>query len=168
MQQIINHKFYFIITVIFLLFSANTKSEVLTAESILNQIKIDGLKTTFDRLWVDEKQFDYVCDMIQTGDSKWFEVARYLKKSSDAASSLSLNYSVARALPKEPEKVLRLIGKEFSIENICTSPFVEPDPGKAENYQLHAIAALKSITAFDLKQKKEECLSRISLPLTVR
>ena len=109
--------------------------------------------------------FERVCHMIETADPKWLEVARLLKPASDAGLALSLNYSVARALPRAPERVLALIGHGFTVEDVCTSPFIEPEPGVAENYQRRTVAALRGVRAPGLSSVVSECLAGVEVPL---
>ncbi|HSL78271.1 MAG TPA: hypothetical protein VK877_01305, partial [Pseudolabrys sp.] len=97
-------------------------------------------------LWKNELQFEEICGAIETGRSEWLEVARLLRPVSDGAQTLSVNYSVARALPKAPSRVLRLIGQGFAVEDVCTSPFIEPEPGLAERYEEDALRALAGLS----------------------
>jgi len=110
-------------------------------------------------------RFDRVCERISTGEPKWLEVARRLRPASDAASSLSLDYAVARAIPKHPERVLALIDKGFSLERVCTSPFIEPETGVAQNYQRRAVAALARVRDPKLTGLASSCSARIAHPL---
>lgn len=105
------------------------------ATEILAEIKSTGAKATFRRLWSDEPQFDAVLAEIAKGSPEWLAIAQQIRPFTDAAASEGLDYSVARALPVAPERVLRLVGHGCSIERICTSPFNEPERGVAEVYE---------------------------------
>src|SRR6266566_2048824 len=131
------------------------------AAELLREIESEGPRPVLVRLWNDEARFKEVCDKIESGDASWLEVARRLKAGSDAAASLSLDYSVARALPRVPEKVLKLINHGFTVDDVCTSPFIEPEPGVAESYQRRASAALRALRSHDLEAVRDECLKRI-------
>jgi len=139
-----------------------------TAEDLLRQIDTEGSRSVLNQLWDNGEAFDHVCDMIELADAKWLEVARRLRPASDAGASLSLDYSVARALPRAPERVLALIGNGFAIQNICTSPFIEPEPGVAEEYQRRTAAALRRIRTANLSAIAIECLNRVEVPLVAR
>src|SRR5258708_1019013 len=135
------------------------------AESILRQIEAEGPRIVLNRLWDDQQTFWRICELIETADPKWLEVARQLKPASDAFLALSIDYCVARALPNAPERVLALIGHGFDVEKTCTSPFIEPEPGIAEEYQRRAVAALRAIRAPRLSSLVAECLAGVEVPL---
>ncbi len=137
----------------------------LAANEILREIESDGASRVLWRLWNHPRRFDELCERIESGDSSWLEVARRLKPASDAGASLSLDYAVARALPAVPEKVLRLINHEFGVDDVCTSPFIEPEPGVAEGYQRLASAALRGSLPSELEPVRKECLKRVEAPL---
>ena len=144
---------------------ANSSPEVPEAAVLLSEIEASGPKAVLGRLWANESQFNAVCDRIEAGDPTWLEVARRLRPASDAAASLSLNYSVARALPAAPGRVLGLVGHGFTIQDICTSPFIEPEPGVAESYEARALRALSTLRGTQLSGLAEQCAARIRLPV---
>ena len=135
-----------------------------SAASILDDIKAVGARTVFGRLSSHEAQFDAVCDAIEGAEPKWLEVAAHLRPVSDGAAALSLNFSVARALPRAPTRVLALVGHGFALEDICTSPYIEPDPGVAEDYQTRALAALATVSDSRLKALVQQCATRVRIP----
>ncbi len=136
----------------------------LEPELLKAEIKTEGAKKVLNRLWQDETPFDLLCSKIESGAPEWLEIAQLLRPVSDAAASLSLDYSVARALPKRPEGVLGLIGHGFTAKGICTSPFIEPEPGVAEAYEASALGALAKVKAAELIRARDECASLIKLP----
>ena len=132
---------------------------------MLQQISKVGARTFLDNLIEqNDVAFDGICASIMTGDRQWLEVARQLKSGADGFLSESLDYSVARALPKNPEAVLGLIGHGFQLEEVCTSPFNEPDAGVAEAYEQEATTALTSVTSPKITSIRDRCLDRIRLP----
>ena len=139
--------------------AAELEPDMLKAE-----IKTEGAKKVLNRLWQEEKTFDLLCSKIESGAPEWLEIAQLLRPVSDAAATLSLNYSVARALPKRPERVLGLIGHGFTVKDICTSPFIEPGPGVAEGYEKSTLGALATVKATELIRARDECASLIKLP----
>jgi hypothetical protein len=122
--------------------SAALAAERSVADALLHDIERLGASTVLSELVKNDQKFDDVLDHIESGRSEWLEVARRLKPASDAGSSLALNYSVARALLKQPERVLDLVGRGFEIDRICTSPFIEPEKGVAERYERQALKIL--------------------------
>ncbi|MEA5114558.1 MAG: hypothetical protein VB050_11085 [Geobacteraceae bacterium] len=123
------------------------------AEHLAKEIKSKGAREVIAELMSDDQwtEFEKVCDKIETGNREWLEVARLLAPGSDAAAAESLTMSVARALPKSPREVLALIalsehdhGKEFTIDNICVSPYIENEPGVEERHLLTTSNVLES------------------------
>jgi hypothetical protein len=132
---------------------------------LLSQIQANGSRAVLARLWQDPRHFEEVCDHIETGAPGWLRVASELRASSDAGQSTSLNYSVARALPRAPVAVLSLIGRGFTVEDVCTSPFIEPDPGVAERYQKRALKALRRVRELHLQSTRDACIVRVGAKL---
>lgn len=135
-----------------------------SARALLDRISKEGGREVIWDLWEHEAYFDRVTTMIESGDPSWLKVAAALRPFSDAGASLSLDYAVARALPKAPSRVLALVGHGFSIEDICTSPFIEPDAGVAEAYEQKALAALATVQAPALAPIAAKCSERVRLP----
>ena len=135
-----------------------------SASALLSEIDVSGARVVLRRLWANEPQFEALCTSIESADPNWLEVARRLRSASDAAASLSLNYSVARALPVGPVRVLKLVGRGFTIEDICTSPFIEPQPGVAERYEQRALKALAKLSDPALSAVAKQCSVRVRLP----
>jgi len=98
-----------------------------------------------------------------TGDANWLQLASELRGASDGSVSLSLDYAVAQAIPHNPTGVLALIHRGFPLDMICTSPFIEPDPGVAESYERLALAALQSAQG-DMAPLAAQCAVGVRLP----
>ncbi|MDR7132847.1 hypothetical protein J2X06_000031 [Lysobacter niastensis] len=135
-----------------------------SAQALLGLIAKEGGRKVLWNLWERDKEFDRVISGIESGDPSWLKVATALKPFSDGAASLSLDYAVAPALPKAPNQVLALVGHGFSAADICTSPFIEPDPGVAEAYERQALAALSKVKAPALAPIAAECSKQARLP----
>lgn len=128
------------------------------AVRIVKEIELKGAKAVIERLVSGEKwtEFEAVCDKIETGEKAWLGVARLLAPGSDAASAESLVFSVARALPKSPRQVLSLVAEtekdakgQFTVDRICTSPYIEPEPGVSERYLIETEKALETTDTSD-------------------
>jgi len=156
--------------------SVNTTSsnaEAPDAGRIISEIKLKGAKEVIARLTSDENwtEFEKVCDEIETGKKEWLEVAKLLAPGSDAATAESLIISVARALPKSPRHVLSLVAETeqdpkggFTVEMICTSPFIESEPGVSERYLIETEKTLASTDTSDniqLNTLRLKCLDNI-------
>lgn len=135
-----------------------------SAQAILVRVSKEGGQKVLWDLWEHPRDFDRALSGIESGDPSWLKVATVLHPYSDAAASLSLDYAVALALPKAPERVLALVGHGFKVEDICTSPFIEPDPGVAEAYERRALAALARIKTPALVPIAAECSKQVRLP----
>ena len=131
----------------------------LEPDAILQDIDARGARAVLARASTNEALFDG----IETGHPKWLEVARRLRAVSDASTTLSLNYAVARALPNAPDQVLLLVGRGFTLDDVCTSPYIEPEPGVAENYARRAEVALRRVTAPELTRLRDRCLASVRL-----
>ncbi len=131
------------------------------AQALLKRISSDGGHKVLRDLWEHGQEFGRVISGIESGDPSWLEVATALRPFSDAGASLSLNYAVALALPKAPDRVLALVGHGFELNDICTSPFIEPDPGIAEAYEREALDAL----ATSKDSNAADCAQLVRLPV---
>ena len=134
-----------------------------SAQAILARVAKEGGHKVLWTLWEHDKEFGRVISGIESGDPSWLKVATVLRPFSDAGASLSLDYAVARALPKAPNRVLALIGHGFKVEDICTSPFIEPEPGIAETYERQTLAALSKVKTPGLAPIAAECSKQARL-----
>jgi hypothetical protein len=134
------------------------------AKSVSSRIAKEGGHKVLWDLWQHEQAFGRVLSGIESGDAAWLKVATQLRPFADGAAALSLDYAVAQALTRSPEPVLALVGHGFDIEYICTSPFIEPEPGVAETYEQQALAALSKVKAPALVSLASECSKRLHLP----
>ncbi|MFI3487927.1 hypothetical protein, partial [Klebsiella pneumoniae] len=121
-----------------------------SAQAVLNRIANEGGRKVLWDLWQHEREFGQVTSGIESGDPAWLEVAAALKPFSDAGAS--------------PERVLALIARGFKVEDICTSPFIEPDPGVAEAYERRTLAALSRMKGAALGSVAAECAAQVRLP----
>ncbi|MEO6339535.1 MAG: hypothetical protein ABIO39_05825 [Caulobacteraceae bacterium] len=131
-----------------------------SASALLASIARNGAKASVRQL-TRRNQFEAVLTRIESGDPAWLKVAQRLRGGVDAGDSEALLIAVARALPKAPERVL---ASGFSLDSICTSPFIEPEPGVAERYERQALAALRKVKAPGLKVAAARCARKVKLP----
>lgn len=143
---------------------AASAAEGPSAQALLERIAREGGHKVLWDLWEHERDFDRVMSGIESGDPSWLKVAVGLKPFSDAGASLSIKYAVALALPRAPDQVLPLTRQGFNVADICTSPFIEPDPGVAEAYERRTLAALARIGDPALKPLAAECALQVRLP----
>ncbi|MBS0352022.1 MAG: hypothetical protein JSR33_12750 [Proteobacteria bacterium] len=98
----------------------------------------------FDHLIKNPKKWDAVLDKISTGRSSCLALAAKIKPYTDAANSESLNLAVALAMPKNPNGVLSLVHDHFTLEEVCTVPYIEADDKLVKQYLKVTIHALSS------------------------
>ncbi len=135
------------------------------AEKVLSRVEESGPQAVIAQLFQSDTEWTELSRNIESGDDAWLRVAASLRPGSDAGSALSLIYSVARAIPANPHGVLSLAKEgHFSIELICTSPFIEPEPGIAERFAEKASEALSTVQDPHLLQVRDECVTRVQLP----
>lgn len=143
------------------------------AKQLVKEIRVKGSKAVIAELTSDDQWtgFEKVCDRIETGDREWLEIAKLLAPGSDAATAESLILSIARALPKAPFSVLSLIAEEvrnhddgFTVDNVCISPYIEPEPGDEERHLIATVIALESTDTRNyplLDSLRLQCLENI-------
>jgi hypothetical protein len=146
--------------------SASAADRSILPAEIQSRIDAMGSRKVLWDLWEHETEFDQVLSGIESANPKWLRIAVELRKFSDAGASEALDSSVALALPKAPELVLALVGHGFNLEFVCTSPFIEPEPGVAEAYERKTLASLAAVKAPNLKSLAAECSRRVRLPPT--
>jgi hypothetical protein len=129
---------------------------------VLAGIERGGAKAEAARL-KRQGRYDAVLRQIETGRREWLKVAERLRPALDAGGGEALSFAVARALPRAPAGVLGLVGRGWRLEAVCTSPFIEPDPGVAERYEAQALAALKTAPPA-LKPLAARCAAAVKLP----
>ena len=98
---------------------------------------------------------------ISSGDARWLDVARALRPASDPETAVSLDHAVARALLKNPASVLRLLGKEFSFTDVCSSPYVKAPPERDLLHLQEAQRAVESVTTTTYRRERTTCLESL-------
>ena len=86
-----------------------------------------GEKNYLMRLVDDPEKWIYLLYKIESGNNEWLAVAEMLRSVSDAATTKTLTYTMSFALKNSPENVLGLLGKYYSVTEVCGSPFIEED-----------------------------------------
>jgi hypothetical protein len=129
------------------------------------RIDDEGARAVVASLWRDEDAFSLVLDGIETGTDEWLDVAARLLPGADGSASLSLHYAVAYVLSRRPAAVLARVGRGFDLARICTSPYIEPEPGVAETYERVTLAALGKVTEPDLVPLAAQCAEGVRLPV---
>lgn len=134
-----------------------------TAEEMMARIGNEGGKKVLSELWENEQEFEAMLNPVEAAAPQWFEVWVKLREFSDAAISESIDIAFARALPIAPERVLKFIGHGLELNNICGSPFIEPEPGVAEAYERNTLKALANVHDIQLQPLAKECAAHVKL-----
>ena len=128
------------------------------AGRVLADIRRLGRDSIASRVGRDDAFGDPVLKGIGSGDSTWLEVAVALRGTGNADVSESLPISVAQALPRAPERVLSLVQrKEFSTDEVCTIPFIEPTDSVVGAYYGSASTALRTVKRADMSAERDRC-----------
>ncbi|OUS25179.1 hypothetical protein A9Q99_21490 [Gammaproteobacteria bacterium 45_16_T64] len=99
---------------------------------------------------------DHIESGVKNGDVVWLNIAAKLRSVSDAGGSLSLDFSVARGLPYEPELVLSGVDLGFSLNRLCTIPFIEEEQSVVDAFIAEATTKLDEL-AVNGNGKAAEC-----------
>jgi hypothetical protein len=130
-------------------------------QALLVDIEREGARPVLSRLWADHQLFEAITGRVALGSAAWLEVARRLRPASDAAASLSLDFAVARALHRAPSRVLPMIGGDFRLRFICTSPYIEA-PLSVDIAHLRAVErTLSNFRTTKYAAVKAQCLAEI-------
>ena len=144
-------------------FATERLNAVQSPEALMQRIDVEGGKNVLAKLWTNEKEFENLLNPVESGNVQWFSVWARLRAYSDAGISESIDSAFARALPVVPEEVLKFIGHGLELKNICGSPFIEPEPNVAEQYERNTLAALSLVRDPKLQPLAKECSERVKL-----
>jgi hypothetical protein len=141
----------------------------LSPKAIIENIEHNGAKAVVDKLASGKhpRQWEKVLQKIETGNSHWLAVAKALSEGTDAGTSTDMIVTLARALPRNPSGVLLLVdGKPdaktyFSIEELCSAPFIEPEDAYLNRYLIQTQLSLKKLHNRKVEMRRKECLARI-------
>jgi len=124
-----------------LLFVSGCSLESGVSEKIIEKFELEG-KSYFDHL-VATQEYESLLDKIENGDEVLIRGSSLLSQWVDASTSLSLKYSLSRAITKKPDAVMSLIPEFYSVSDVCTIPYIEA-PIEVELRHVHeSLSALK-------------------------
>jgi hypothetical protein len=128
-----------------------------SAELVLSEIKLRGAPAVSRRLDSDENFARSVLSGIATGDSTWLEVAARITPATSAAEA-SLAIALAAALNHAPERVLRLLGVVYPVEQVCGIPFLKADSGTVVRYYDSVTTTLARVSAVSERGMRDACM----------
>lgn len=140
--------------------STNETLNTVNSDSFLSYLSKGQNKEVLSGIVSNQPQWFAVLESIESGvkngDVVWLNIAAKLHDVSDAGSSLALNFSVARGLPYEPELVLSGVDLGFSLNRLCTIPFIEEEQSVVDDFIAGATTKLNEL-AMSGDGKAEEC-----------
>jgi len=155
-----------IISIIFLVDNpAYGNNRSLSADALLHNIEKNGNTLVANDLIDNPEKWNFVLTKISTGNQDWLTVANQLKPVTSAANAEALNFAIAHALIANPEAVLNIIGKNFTVDEVCVSPFIE---GSVNTEIIFLNKVIKSVTMTkteSLQTIKSACLKNLKLYL---
>jgi hypothetical protein len=134
-----------------------------TAQQVADAIQRRGSKAFLTALTDDEVEHLY--SHIGSGHPDWIALAPMLADGADGADAEGLSIELAKALPKNPTAVLRVLDPAESHDRIlatprvCSIPFIEKVP---RNYKSSAIRAVSEVQDPALQATKQRCLAMLS------
>ncbi|MET3135412.1 hypothetical protein AAKU55_005722 [Oxalobacteraceae bacterium GrIS 1.11] len=155
----------FIFSTILCMSAFASETLALTPQAITKYIREHGAKETVRNLYKDNdsRRWDFVIHKMESGDSDWLSIAKIIAEGTDAGTSEDLIVTLAIALPKNPRRVLQLIGTTsfLSYETVCNAPFIEPTSVYLRNYLRKTRQVLKNLKDTTVEEQRVKCLSQI-------
>ncbi|MQR02107.1 hypothetical protein [Glaciimonas soli] len=144
--------------------STNVAASSTGAAQMMREIKVKGAASVVARLHKNETKhgWDWVLAQASSGNKAWLKVISALHAGTDAGDSEALEITLAEALPKNGAEVLKLLGKNFPVEKVCSAPFIEPEPTFMATYIKTARMALNNETSTALIPIRDSCLVQLN------
>jgi hypothetical protein len=126
------------------------------SEKTVEHLRSDG--KNYVEYIVENNKFEKLLDRIENGDEILIMNSHLFLPWIDASNLTSLHFSLSRALIENPEAVMSLIPRYFSVSEICTIPYVEGLLEVERRHVSRAIEALESVAKSELTPSYFECL----------
>lgn len=133
----------------------------LTSKAVLQSIEADGAAKTRDLIWKNKELERSFMKGVASGEEEWLVVASKIRNVSDAGFTEGIWISMSEALTKNPVAVLKLIGPEFPVEQICSVPFIEPSEARVKRHMKAVEKALKPLQDGPEALLAKRCLVRV-------
>ncbi len=137
----------------------------LTPSVVQAEIQGHGAKPVVDQL-LKTKAWWQVTRNIGAGKTDWIALAPDLAEETDAVTSETLGISLAKALPKSPAAVLKVIklggdAHPLLVDRVCSAPFLEDTARHQRLYKAAALHAVSAVANPRLSTVKAACLDRL-------
>ncbi len=133
----------------------------ISPEWIEAEVAKHGAEDVVERLW-NADRFIEITNQVAQGKDRWIAIAPIIRGGTDAGAAEILMDSMALALPKNPNAVLRAFalmhGSPDNISKLCVSPFVEGTKEQDLSYIRRAIVALRRINTPALVKLRDSCV----------
>ena len=139
-----------------LLFLSGCWAVAENSEKTVEHLRSDG--KYYVEYIVEKNKFEKLLDRIESGDEILIMNSHLFVPWIDASNLTSLHFSLSRALIENPEAVMSLIPRYFSVSEICTIPYVEGSLEVEKKHVSRAIWALESVAKSELTPSYFECL----------
>lgn len=133
----------------------------LTSKAMLESIEENGATKTRDLILKNRKLENSFLKGIASGEAEWLVVAAKMRKVSDAGFTEGILIAMSEALTKNPVPVLKLIGPEFPVDQICSVAFIEPSNAVVKRHVKAVEKALKPIQEGPEAALAKKCLTRV-------
>jgi hypothetical protein len=143
--------------------SAAAQAEAFTSSQILQDIRSHGAKSAVQTL-DHAGRFDTVLSRIASGKADWIRLAPDLAKGTDAGNSTGLSIALAKALPRNPRTVVKVLRDDpvIGADSVCGLPFIEPTPSEVTTYLSKAIPAVISVPKSEQFPQRTACLAALT------
>lgn len=110
----------------------------------------------------DTAGWNAVLEGVAGGDQAWLDLAPLLKPGTDAATAETLTIALSEALPKNAAGAMKLIGKDWTVDDVCRLGVIEPSEAEVAAWKTGATAAVTAVTDPTLADMKAKCLADIA------
>lgn len=134
-----------------------------TCRSVSEQIEEKGPWSVTNWMHAQPNRWEHLLSQIETGSECWLNIAREIYVGCDGAVCTAIPSAVAKAMLREPDRVLALVGHDnFNVDSVCLPFLSEDEPDKKVLAYLQKVENALS-RARDPKNasSKEECLSQV-------
>lgn len=111
--------------------TASADSAEIDAAILLRDIESRGARTVLGELIASDggQRWESLLAKAESGEAEWVRVLGQLAPGTDAGSATDTKIVLAKALPKNPGEVLKLVGSQsfLLVDQVCGGPFIEPE-----------------------------------------
>jgi hypothetical protein len=131
-------------------------------QRVANSIATSGARATLSRIYEDQGQWAALLAGIATGKPLWLDLAKQLRRVSDAGASEQIDLAAGEALEHRPANVLALVLEDFGISAVCGGPDVDDPRFNSYDLSMRAISLrqekVRAIRDARLTQKRNACI----------